>query len=498
MAGSRLAYEGDSRALPDKRAALFSASTVTDSFLLLAFLFAVDSLGLISAVVLAVYLTMPGDRAADIWPYIWDHGAFLLAFLIAWVFTGARERLFVSPRKDSLLYQWLGIFKALAASLVVSGFVVAFLTPHRVQPLFVLYAGMAALLLVAIFRTSICIVLWTIHERGYNARHVLIVGINPRTKRLVETIRAHARYGYQLVGLLESEPSRVDILRDHDIPYLGKFEELEKILTERIVDEVHVCLPVRSCYEIIQSIAHLCVGVGVSVRLVADLFPLRLATSRVYSLADIPMLSLSTVPENTLQLGIKRALDIAVSLVGLVVLSPLFLVVAVAIKLESKGPVFYSQLRAGMNQRRLKMLKFRSMVQDAEDRRADLEHLNELEGPIFKIQNDPRITRVGRFIRKFSIDELPQLINVLKGEMSLVGPRPALPNEVEQYTWDQRRRLSVKPGMTGLWQISGRSDVGFKQWVECDLEYIDNWSLYQDFRIILKTFAVVILAKGAA
>jgi len=497
MAGSQLAYKSDSKAFRDKRGALFAASLVTDSALLLAILFAVDSLGLISAVVLAAYLTMPVDPAAEIWPHMWGHGAFLLTLLIAWAFAGARQQLFVSPRKDSLLYQWFGILQALVTALVVSGFVVAFFTPDRIRPLFVLYSGVAALLFVGIFRTIICLVLWTIHEWGYNARHVLIVGINPRTKRLVETIKAHSRYGYQLIGLLESEPSRVEILRDHDIPYLGKFEELEKILTERIVDEVHVCLPVRSCYEIIQSIAHLCVGVGVSVRLVADLFPLRLATSRVYSLADIPMLSLSTVPESSLQLGIKRAFDVAVSLVGLAVLSPVFLLVAVAIKLDSRGPVLYSQLRVGMNQRRLKMLKFRSMVQDAEERRAEVEHLNELEGPIFKIQNDPRITRVGRFLRKFSIDEFPQLINVLKGEMSLVGPRPALPSEVEQYTWDQRRRLSVKPGMTGLWQVSGRSDVGFKEWVEFDLEYIDNWSLYQDFRILLKTLAVVALAKGA-
>jgi len=497
MAGSQLAYKSDSKAFRDKRGAPFAASLLTDSALLLAILFAVDGLGLISAVVLAAYLTMPVDPAGEIWPHIWGQGAFSLTLLISWAVAGARQQLFVSPRKDSLLYQWFGILQALLTALVVSGFVVAFLTPERVEPLFVLYSGVGALLFVGTFRTFVCVALWAIHERGYNARHVLIVGINPRTKRLVETIKAHSRYGYQLVGLLESEPSRVEILRDHKLPYLGKFEELEKILTERIVDEVHVCLPVRSCYEIIQSIAHLCVGVGVSVRLVADLFPLRLATSRVYSLADIPMLSLSTVPENSFQLGLKRAIDVTVALVGLSVLSPLFLLVAIAIKLDSKGPVLYSQLRVGMNQRRLRMLKFRSMVQDAEERRAELDHLNEAEGPIFKIHDDPRITRVGRFIRRFSIDEFPQLINVLKGEMSLVGPRPALPNEVEQYTWDQRRRLSVKPGMTGLWQVSGRSDVGFKEWVEFDLEYIDNWSLFHDFRILLRTLAVVALAKGA-
>ena len=215
-------------------------------------------------------------------------------------------------------------------------------------------------------------------------------------------------------------------------------------------------------------------------------------------MGKIPMLSLSTVPESTAQLAFKRLLDIVVSLSLLIGLSPFFLLVAILIKLESPGPVFFLQERVGMNQRRFKIYKFRSMVADAEEQRKNLETLNEADGPVFKIRNDPRITRVGRFIRKYSIDELPQLINVLRGEMSLVGPRPPIPAEVEQYTWDQRRRLSVKPGMTGLWQVSGRSDLSFKEWVELDLRYIDSWSIWEDFAILLKTFRVVIEGRGAA
>ena len=175
----------------------------------------------------------------------------------------------------------------------------------------------------------------------------------------------------------------------------------------------------------------------------------------------------------------------------------MLLTIAILVKLDG-GPVFFAQERVGQNQRRFKMLKFRSMVVEAEALRADLEERNEADGPVFKIRDDPRITRVGKFIRKYSLDEFPQLINVWMGQMSLVGPRPPIPSEVEQYSWDQRRRLSVKPGMTGLWQVSGRSDVAFKDWVELDLVYIDTWSLFQDAFILLRTFRAVVQGRGAA
>ena len=179
------------------------------------------------------------------------------------------------------------------------------------------------------------------------------------------------------------------------------------------------------------------------------------------------------------------------------ILLPLFLITALLIKLESRGPVFFYQERVGINQRRFKMYKFRSMVQDAEAQRESLEELNEKEGPIFKVSHDPRVTRIGRFIRKYSIDELPQIFNVLKGDMSLVGPRPPLPSEVEKYSWSQRRRLSVKPGMTGLSQVSGRSKLSFTDTVDLDLYYIDQWSLALVFRILLLTIPAVLKGRGA-
>ncbi|HOV73227.1 MAG TPA: sugar transferase [Candidatus Hydrogenedentes bacterium] len=454
-----------------------------------------DTGAVLLAVLAAITLTQTGGTLLE---RIFSQLPFVAIFLAAWFAAAFHEDLFASQRKEHLIYPLIGISKAVVMAFIFAGFATAFLTQYRPTPPFLVSFGVAAWLFIGGARIGLRIAIWTFRKWGFNPRNVLIVGANPRTKHLLDEVMRHARYGYRVLGIVEDDPQRVETLREYNLPHLGEFRALERLLTEQVVDEVHVCLPVRSSYELIQSIAHLCVGVGVPVRLVADLFPLRLATSRAFRMGKIPMLSLSTVPESTAQLAFKRLLDIVVSLSLLIGLSPFFLLVAILIKLESPGPVFFLQERVGMNQRRFKIYKFRSMVADAEEQRKNLETLNEADGPVFKIRNDPRITRVGRFIRKYSIDELPQLINVLRGEMSLVGPRPPIPAEVEQYTWDQRRRLSVKPGMTGLWQVSGRSDLSFKEWVELDLRYIDSWSIWEDFAILLKTFRVVIEGRGAA
>ena len=450
------------------------------------------------ATLFAAFLTFPRQTDTIFGDYAREHLAYFVIFVGVWFWSGLAEGLLQSNRKEGLISQLLGVAKSAAVSLVFAGFLAGFTSKTGPEPRFVALFGAFSFLFIALFRSLMMWALWTLRQRGLNARHVILVGANERTVPLAETIVSHTKFGYRVVGILEDDPERVKLLEHLDIPYLGKFEALERFLTEEIVDEVHICLPVRSYYEQIQSIAHLCVGVGVSVRLVADLFPLRLATSRLHRIENIPMLSLSTVPESMLQLAIKRVLDVSVSLTLLTLLSPVFLITAILIKLESRGPVFFYQQRVGRKQRRFDIVKFRSMVADAEQRRDELEHLNEADGPVFKIENDPRTTRVGKWIRKLSIDELPQFFNVLKGEMSLVGPRPPLPGEVGKYTWNQRRRLSVKPGMTGLWQVSGRSNLGFKEWVDLDLAYIDNWSLWRDFLILFRTLHVVVVGRGAA
>ncbi|MGH9318533.1 MAG: sugar transferase, partial [Vicinamibacteria bacterium] len=223
------------------------------------------------------------------------------------------------------------------------------------------------------------------------------------------------------------------------------------------------------------------------------------ASARAYleRLEDVPLLTFSTVPSDSNLLALKRVTDVALSSALLLLASPLFAVVPILIKSTSRGPVLYRQVRCGLNGRRFTFYKFRSMVEGADEQREEIAHLNEAKGPIFKISSDPRVTPVGRLLRKTSIDELPQLINVLKGEMSLVGPRPPLPQEVELYEPWQRRRMSMKPGLTCLWQVSGRSVLTFEEWVDLDLHYIDNWSLGRDFQILLRTIPAVLSRRGA-
>ena len=212
---------------------------------------------------------------------------------------------------------------------------------------------------------------------------------------------------------------------------------------------------------------------------------------------NLPLITFSTVPEHSLEIVAKRAVDFFVAALGLILLSPVLALIAAAIKFTSQGPVFYRQVRCGLHGRRFRLVKFRTMIHGAEDRLWEIRHLNEMDGPVFKMRNDPRVTPLGRFLRKFSIDELPQLWNVIKGEMSIVGPRAPLPEEVEHYAIGQRRRLSVKPGITCLWQVSGRSDISFQKWMEMDLQYIDNWSFWLDLRIMLKTIPAVFTGRGA-
>lgn len=451
------------------------------------------ALGLGIAVYLTDLLAREGEFAARVSIYI-NYGA---AYALAWPFAATLNRLYVSRRRDDLITLIFDATKAVAMSLIFSGFIVSFYNPRGADPVFVSWFGVSTLGLVLAFRILLQLLLWWWRRRGHDERHILIVGINERAKELIEVLSRSPHYGYRISGVLDDDPARCRMIEEYNLPYLGKFDALEEVLTRHIVDEVFICLPVRSRYETIQSMAMLCEGIGVSVRMLADLFPLRLATSRFTKMDGIPILALSTVPEHQPQLLAQRLTDIFVSLIALILLSPVFLITAIAIKLDSRGPVFFLQERVGLNRRHFKMIKFRSMVADAETLRKEMERMNEKEGPIFKISKDPRVTRVGRFIRKYSIDELPQLINVLLGDMSLVGPRPPLPKEVAQYSWNQRRRLSVKPGMTGLSQVRGRSDLSFKETVDLDLYYIDQWSLALVFRILLLTIPAVLRGRGA-
>jgi exopolysaccharide biosynthesis polyprenyl glycosylphosphotransferase len=241
----------------------------------------------------------------------------------------------------------------------------------------------------------------------------------------------------------------------------------------------------------------LCEERGTTARVTIDFFPHIISKTHLEEMDGLPLLTFSTTPKNELLLILRRIFDMIGSIVLILLLSPLLLLIILLIRLESPGPVIYRQVRVGLNGRKFTFFKFRSMVQGADERRNDLAVHNIMSGPVFKMRDDPRVTRVGRFLRKSSLDELPQLVNVLWGDMSFVGPRPPIPEEVEQYQGWQRRRLSMKPGITGLWQVSGRNQIDFDQWMKLDLEYIDHWSLWLDFKILLKTIPTVIFGRGA-
>jgi exopolysaccharide biosynthesis polyprenyl glycosylphosphotransferase len=334
-----------------------------------------------------------------------------------------------------------------------------------------------------------------VRRKGRNYRNLLIVGTGKRALKLAGKIKENSHWGFKIVGFIDKDPSMVGQDKD-GIKVIGTLEDMAQILRERVVDEVVYSVP-RKWLDEIEEAIRTCEEFGVQVRLAADFYNPVIGKISVTELEGIPLLTLSTTPQHMGHLFMKRFFDLVISFIALIVLSPVFLITLVAIKIDSSGPILFKQRRVGLNGRTFNCLKFRSMVRDAERKRQELEDLNEIKGPAFKVKDDPRLTRVGRFVRKFSIDELPQLFNVLKGDMSLVGIRPPIPEEVDRYEAWQRRRLSMKPGITCIWQVSGRNKVDFDQWMKMDLAYIDNWSLKLDFKLLLKTIPAVLFARGA-
>jgi len=335
---------------------------------------------------------------------------------------------------------------------------------------------------------------WT--PLGQQTRRLLILGSGPRALRLYHSILGQPKSAYRMVGFVDSRSTQE---MDDTIAtqLIGNLEQLEDILTSRVIDEVLIALPIKSCYSQIQQAINTCEQVGIECKYLSDIFQVSLAKARFERHRQHPLVSMKMASDDY-RLLIKRAIDIAGASALLIVLSPVLLLAALAVKLTSSGPAIFTQQRHGFGKRRFKMYKFRTMVQNAEALQSQLEDKNEAQGPIFKIKNDPRITPIGRFLRKTSIDELPQLINVLLGDMSLVGPRPMSERDVSLFSEARlMRRFSVKPGLTCLWQINGRSNTNFDFWISQDLQYIDNWSLGLDLAILLKTVPAVVKGHGA-
>ena len=316
---------------------------------------------------------------------------------------------------------------------------------------------------------------------GHNRRFVLVVGAGPRGQAFAKKLDAHRELGLKIIGFLDDRVTWMPL----PYPILGRLEQIETILHDRVIDEVVICLP-YSQWDKVDAITQLCQDEGKIVRVPIELLSRAFSAGRMEELDGTPVYSLVSGPDRAVGLALKRALDIVVSAVALVIISPILLVIAYGVRRDG-APALFRQVRVGLHGRQFTVVKFRTMTPDAEARYAEVAALSDTRGAAFKMTNDPRITPFGRFLRRTSLDELPQFWNVLRGEMSLVGPRPAPPREVDGYDLWHRRRLSMKPGMTGLWQVTARHSDEFEKRAELDLAYIDRWSFWLDVRILLRT-----------
>ena len=389
--------------------------------------------------------------------------------------------------------QWPRFFLAGVAALALAMVFSATSRSGAFRPLYaILFAVMVAPTTV-VARSAIRTIR---RRRGHAvARRAVLVGSGRLAEGMYRDLMRDPVRRWEIIGFVDDDPQPA--LAGRGLPHLGGLADFELILMQSVVDEVKICLPIKSGYEQIQHAITASEKVGVPAQYAAGVFRTSLGPARLEQHADSAVLSLSVAPRDY-RLSIKRAIDVAGAAGSLAILSPVMLGIAIAIKLADGGPVFFVQERYGYMKRRFRFYKFRSMVPNAEHQQCDLEDQNEAVGPVFKIWRDPRITRLGAFLRRTSLDELPQFWNVLVGDMSLVGPRPLTLRDVGRFSEPRlMRRFSVRPGLTCLWQIRGRSLLTFDQWITLDLEYIDRWSLALDATILLRTPGAVLRGDGA-
>lgn len=348
---------------------------------------------------------------------------------------------------------------------------------------------------LALTRFTLYGVLRTARRVGHNTRNVLIVGTGPRAAQIKRNIETHPQWGLRVLGFIDDVDSAVDPSL-YNAKLFG-IDQMDSLLSDMVVDRVLVAVP-RSMLGSIAPVLSACSSTGVPLTLLTDLFGDYLPTPRVGRFGTSTSLEFAAVHHNNVLLGMKRGLDIMGAVAGLIVSAPIMLGSAIALWMEDGGPIFFRQTRCGLYGRRFSMIKLRTMCVGAEERKADLVDRNEMDGPVFKLKLDPRVTKVGAILRRYSLDELPQFWNVLTGEMSLVGPRPPVPEEVVHYEISERRRLSMRPGITCIWQVGGRNEIGFQEWVKLDLQYIDHWSLGLDVKILAQTLPAVVSARGAS
>jgi len=436
----------------------------------------------------------PQASYAVLFPFYWYANLFLTIVPI-WLFTFFSMGLYEFWRGPGFWKEFWKILKALLVSFFILAFLIFVLKYQFISRIFLLFFFIGNVLFVPVFRNLLRRTILFLKKKNGNFRIYLIVGLEENARSFARMIQNHNDLGLRILGFLSADRN-VPFMDMDGYPILGGPQDLPSILENHVVDEVIFAISQENLKHV-EDLFLLCEERGITSRVVLDFFPHNFARTHLDELDGIPLLTFSTTPKNELMLFIRRALDFVGSLLLILGLFPLFLLIVLFIRLDSPGPAIFGQIRCGLNGRKFWFYKFRSMVEGADRMKKDLVPHNVMNGPVFKMENDPRITRVGRILRKMSLDELPQLFNVLRGDMGFVGPRPPLPEEVSQYKGWQRRRLSMKPGITGLWQISGRNLIDFNDWMKLDLEYIDNWSLWLDLKIILKTIPAILMGRGA-
>ena len=436
---------------------------------------------------------LPVDEAFQV-PYsVYFPSSLALTLILLFVYW--REGLYSVRRRRSWLddvYTILrGIVTSVAALYVISLLYRAVLYSRLIFA----YAGIAVFVLLATARALEKFIQGQLRRRGYGVQRVLIVGAGETGRTIMRNTVAQPELGYQVVGFVDDKPERGnrDIGR---FKGLGSTDHIDEVVKDHQVDVVIITLPWQY-HRRIMSIMAQCERAQVSVRTVPDLFQMSLSHVDIDDLGGIPLIGIKSVSISGWNLALKRAMDVVFASLCLILLSPLMLVIAALIKLDSPGPAVFKQTRIGRGGRPFTVFKFRSMHEGAELEKESLTDLNEAVGPFFKIKDDPRLTKLGQLLRRSSLDELPQLYNVLRGEMSLIGPRPALPSEVERYQEWHKKRLQTWPGITGLWQVSGRSKLTFDEMALLDIYYVENWSLLLDLQIALKTIPAWVLGTGA-
>jgi len=424
---------------------------------------------------------------------------FLFAgFLLLWNVLCSFFGLYRSRRLSSAWSISLDVLKATSTAAVVLLIFRDLAHIRMYNHVFVLTYWISSSCIIIMSRLLLKYGLGRVRIFGSNLRHLLIVGTNDRALRFAENISTRRELGYVITGFADDKWKGMNTVSDNGFKLVADLDGLPDFIRNNVIDEVLICLPLKSHYEQAMKIMQLCNEQGIIVRFLSDIFNIGAVKTKVDVFRGESILTIDQTDYDSRSRAIKRALDILLASILLLILSPFFIVTAIAIKIFSPGPVFFVQKRLGLNKRIFNIYKFRTMIPGSENKQAELEQMNEADGPVFKIKDDPRITPLGKFLRKTSIDEIPQLFNVLAGDMSLVGPRPLPIRDFNGFDQDwHRRRFSVRPGITCLWQVNGRSNTSFDRWMELDMKYIDSWSLWLDFKILIKTVPTVLFRRGA-